>query len=389
MPHRPRSPRAGRCCQPASRPRPAGFLQTCATPPARVIRHPAWLDVLTAAAGRRFDELAGGRKAGGAGADRAGAGPKRIIDRADQSRPAAAGFCGRELASLHRRMRRILADGGPELGDESPLGTATVCRALRALKEAEHLSPDEALQPVRQLDLPLRRHLADFYRDLDHALAAGGCAPSAGSAWRLRRRCPPTGGPTPWRPAPACDRSVDALRLAVLGPPRVVAGAVRQPRSGARLGALLEAHRGRETGERHRFGTGVLVSLGASELGALLSPQQAAAVEVVERCALLPRTPSLPAAVRGLFTGCACRCCVWRCAASSATVAGTSSGPAAGRLHRRRRPHCRLIARSICRCAAVWRRWCLTRPAAAAGAQRFRNGAGGAGSPAGNPPARR
>ncbi len=305
MPHRPRSRAApaDAASQLLARGR-EGFLQTLRNAASEVIRHPAWLDVLTAAAGRCFDELAGGRKAGRGGA------PIGLVRVAEADYSIALinldqrlqDFCGRELASLHRRMRQILADGGLELGDESPLGTATVCRALRALKEAEHLSPDEALQLVRQLDLPLRRHLADFYRDLDHALAGGLRA--------VRRERPAVAAAVSadeWTDTPAARASlpidpVDALRLAVLGrrEAQPAPSASLDPALASVLLERIEAW----LGERHRFGTGVPVSLGASELGALLSPQQAAAVEVVETvCTFAENAPSLPAAVRGLFTG--------------------------------------------------------------------------------------
>lgn len=102
-------------------------------------------------------------------------------------------------------MRTLLAGSDTELQEESPVGTESVCRALRALKEAERLSPAEALKLLEQLEEPLQRHLGRYYRDLEHQLADAGV--ESHTALRLRRTPPwrsrRTGRSRP-RPAAAC-----------------------------------------------------------------------------------------------------------------------------------------------------------------------------------------
>ena len=252
-----------------------------------VIHHPDWLDALTQAAGACFDELVGGRM----GAGRKGPGrssPPINLVRDDESDYSIAlinldqrlqDYCGRDLSVLHLRMRQQLADEGVELREESPLGTASVCRALRALKEAERLKPAEALRLLGQLEEPLRRHLGRFYQELEHSFA--GAVPA-------RRGPRDEDSEEYWTDTPAARASlpiypVDALRLAVL------AQRENMPTSATSLdpglaSALIERIEA-WLGERHNFGSGLPVSLGASELGA--PPQEVVATSFARARAVI------------------------------------------------------------------------------------------------------
>ena len=144
-----------------------GFLRALREGASEVIHHPDWLDALTQAAGACFDELVGGRKGAGSKGPGQSSPPINLV-RDDESDYSIAlinldrrlqDFCGRDLSVLHLRMRHQLADEGVELREESPLGTASVCRALRALKEAERLR--KALV-----------ELSEYERDVLHPLAS-------------------------------------------------------------------------------------------------------------------------------------------------------------------------------------------------------------------------
>ncbi len=298
----------------------AGFLQALQDGAREVIRHPEWLDVLSRTAGACFDALIGPFRE-----RKPEEGPSSIgLVRSDEADYSIAlinldrrlqTFCGRELSALHLRMRLMLADEGIEVREESPLGTATVCRALRALKEAEKLRPAEALQLLRQLEAPLARHLSHFYRALEHQLADEGLAHRGVD---IRKQVePPAPAPSPagaadahetdWTDTPAARASlpidpVDALRLAVLTQRemRQTPSASLDPDLASAIVERIEAW----LVECQKYGAGVPVSLGASEMGALLSPVQAAAVEVIETvCGRAESDADLPATIRTLFSG--------------------------------------------------------------------------------------
>lgn len=319
MPHRSRRSRAaptGLAAALLARCR-EGFLEALREGAGEVIRHPVWLDVLSEAAGYYFDVLTGQAERSASGSVPASVGLVRA-DESDYSmelihldrRLQAA--CGRELSALSLRVRLQLSDEGFELGDESPFGTATVCRALRALKEAEKLRPAEALQLLQQIEEPVGNHLSRFYRDFEHRLAdeALGARTTEIGIPPMLASLLPLGGPElpidqDWTDTPAARASlpidpVDALRLAVL------ARREAQPTSASNLNpdlaaALVERIEAWLV-ERHRFGAGLPESLGASELGALLTPTQAAAVEVIETvCAQAESCPELPETIRQFF----------------------------------------------------------------------------------------
>jgi hypothetical protein len=287
------------------------FLVTLRQAAGEVIRHPGWLDELTRAAGECFDELAGLKErkgfeqAHGMTASRISLVHDEDLDYSielmnlDQR---LRDHCVRELSAVHLRMRTLLAGTDTELEDESPVGAESVCRALRALKEAERLSPAEALTLLAQLEEPLQRHLGRYYRDLEHQLADAGIA--------SHYRAAPTPNPTlsiaeDWAESAAARRSLpihplDALRLAAL------ARREAMPQNAVNLdpglaSALLERIEA-WLGERQQYGEGVPASLGASELSALLAPSKAAAVEVVEAvCAYASANPRLPATIRAIL----------------------------------------------------------------------------------------
>ncbi|MCK6375480.1 MAG: DUF1631 domain-containing protein [Zoogloea sp.] len=314
MPHRPRASdqAAEQAVRLLARAR-EGFLKALLEGAGEVIRHRDWQDVLSAAAGACFDELVGGRRAP---KPAEGARPINLV-RSDESDYSIGlinldrrlqEFCGRELATLHLRLRLQLAEGGIQLHEESPLGTATVCRALRVLKEVEKLSPSQALQLLLRLETPVGQRLSRFYRDLEHELADEALALRG---QQTRGLLAPIGSAVEaeeeWTDTPAARASlpidpVDALRLASLAqreaePTRVSSV---DPGLASALVERIEAW----LIERQRFGTGVPTALGASELGALLSPAQAVAVEVVETvCNRAESDADLPPTIRTLLGG--------------------------------------------------------------------------------------
>ncbi len=287
------------------------FLATLRQAAGEVIRHPGWLDELTRAAGECFDELAGlterkgFEQAHGMTASRISLVHDEDMDYSIELMNLDQRLrdrCVRELSAVHLRMRTLLAGSDTELEDESPVGAESVCRALRALKEAERLNPAEALKLLAQLEEPLQRHLGRFYRDLEHQLADAGIA--------SHYRAAPTPNPTlsiaeDWAESAAARRSLpihplDALRLAALARREAMPqNAVNlDPGLASALLARIEAW----LGERQQYGEGVPASLGASELSALLAPSKAAAVEVVEAvCAYASANPRLPATIRAIL----------------------------------------------------------------------------------------
>lgn len=290
------------------------FLKALREAAEEVIHHPDWLDALTRAAGECFDELASARP-GQVFDDSRGLTASRMNLVQDNETDYSIGlinldqrlhdYCGRDLAALHMRMRMQLMGTPMVLQDESPLGTESVCRALRGLKEVERLSATEALRLAQQLEEPLRRHLSGFYRSFEHELANE----SLGSRVRGRPQHvdpepePEEANSADGRPGRAglAIQPVDALRLSVLArhednpsqPPSNL-----DPGLASALIERIEAW----LGERQQYGAGVPVALGASELGALLSPVKAAAVEVIETiCNYALDAPRLPAAFRSLI----------------------------------------------------------------------------------------
>lgn len=314
MPHRPRaSPQAAAQASRLLARAREGFLKALLEGTGDVIRHRAWQDVLAAAAGACFDELVGGRRAAKPGA---GIRPINLV-RSDESDYSIGlinldrrlqEFCGRELAALHLRLRLQLLDGGIELHEESPLGTATVCRALRMLKEIEKLSPTQALQLLLRLESPLGRRLSRFYRDFEHDLADEALAirgrETRGLLAPIRHT---TDDEEEWTDTPAARASlpidpVDALRLASLArrDSEQSRAAGVDPALAPTLVERVEAW----LIERQRSGAGVPTALGASELGALLGPAQAVAVEVVETiCNRAETDADLPPTIRTLLGG--------------------------------------------------------------------------------------
>ncbi len=313
MPHRPRASiqAAEQAVLLLARAR-EGFLKALLEGTGEVIRHRTWQDVLSAAAGACFDELVGGRRAP---KPAEGVRPINLV-RSDESDYSIALInldrrlqerCGRELAALHLRLRLQLIEGGIQLTEESPLGTATVCRALRVLKEVEKLSPSQALQLLQRLEQPIGDRLSRFYREMEHELADEALAVrgqvTRGLFAAIRHGADEE---EEWTDTPAARASlpidpVDALRLASMAQHE----AAPAQTGGVDLGlasALVERIEAWLV-ERQKFG-GVPTALGASELGALLSPVQAVAVEVVETvCNRAETDPDLPQTIRTLLVG--------------------------------------------------------------------------------------
>lgn len=287
------------------------FLQALREAAEEVIHHPDWLDAFTGAAGECFDELSSQRPGRGPEDVRGLTASRMNLVHDNETDYSIAlinldqrlhDYCGRDLAALHMRMRMQLIGTPLVLQDESPLGTESVCRALRGLKEAERLSATEALGLLQQLEEPLRRHLSGFYRAFEHELA------NEGLGARVRGRPQhvepdeeaPDSADSPAARVKLGVHPVDALRLSVLarhkGKPQPAGGLDRSLASALidRIEAWL--------GERQQYGAGVPVSLGASELGALLSPTKAAAVEVIETiCGYAAEAPRLPTPFRSLI----------------------------------------------------------------------------------------
>lgn len=287
------------------------FLRTLRQAAGEVIRHPGWINEFTFAAGECFDELAGLRErqgfeqAHGLTASRISLVHDSDLDYSielmnlDQR---LRDHCVRELSALHLRMRTLLVGTDRALQDESPVGSESVCRALRALKEAERLSPAEGLKLLGQLEEPLLRHLSAYYRELEHQFVDAGI--------ETHYRAAPTPDPTlsiaeDWAHSAAARASLplhplDALRLAALARREAMPQAMTSLDPGL-ASAMLERVEA-WLGERQHYGEGLPASLGTSELGALLSPSKAAAVEVVEAvCTHASASPSLPATIRTIL----------------------------------------------------------------------------------------
>lgn len=282
------------------------FLTTLRQAAAEVLRDRGCLDRFAEAAGVGFDEFAG--LVAGRGFEQArGLTASRIslVHEADMEysielmnlAQRLRDFCARELTVLSLRLRTLLLGVGLVPQGESPVGIESVCRALRGLSEREDLTPQEALALLAQLEAPLRRHLVHFYGDLERQLAQ--------ALKEIPSAPPPRPEPPDWASSPAASSSlplhpVDALRQALVARRAVL------PQTAASvdptLAAVLVERLDTWLGERQRFGEGLPAALGTSELGALLAPAQAVAVEVVETvCAHVLADPQLPATIRKLL----------------------------------------------------------------------------------------
>ncbi|MBS0352740.1 MAG: DUF1631 family protein [Proteobacteria bacterium] len=283
----------------------ARFLRTLRQAASEVIRHQVWLDELAKAAGECFDELSGSKERQGFEQMRSLTASSISLVHDDDMDYSVELMnldqrlrdgCERELAALHLRMRILLSGTDAVLHKESPVGTESVCRALRALKEAERLSAAEAMMILERLEEPLQRHLCAFYRDLERDLAAAGVnssyrivTPSRSALGPGNERADEVAAPLPIDP-------VDALRLSVLARRDMAPGVAHlDPTLASALLERIEAW----LSERQNYGNGVPQSLGTSELGALLAPAKAASVEVVETVFnYVAALPALPATIR-------------------------------------------------------------------------------------------
>lgn len=290
----------------------ARFLKTLRQAAGEVIRHPGWLDEMTQAAGECFDELSGSKERPGF-EQMHGLTASRISLVHDDDMDYSVELmnldqrlrdgCERELAALHLRMRMLMTGTDATLQKESPVGTESVCRALRALKEAERLSVQEAMVLLKRLEEPLQRHLCVFYRELEHDLANAGID----SRYRIATPSRAYLGPGSERveaveaPRNLPIHAVDALRLSVLARREMSPGTAHlDPTLAAALLERVEAW----LGERQNYGGGVPQSLGTSELGALLAPSRAAAVEVVETVlTYVAAAEYLPETIRTVLAG--------------------------------------------------------------------------------------
>lgn len=334
----------------------ARFLTAIDNAAREIIRHPGWLEILRESAGECFDELSGDRErpgfeqAHGLTASRISLVHEEDLDYSielinlDQR---LRDHCERELAALHMRLKNLLSGTDAVLQEESPVGSESVCRALRALKESERLSAAEALQLLFQLEEPLKRSLCGFYRDLEQELAHAGIE----SRYRVRQPLnlnKPAESTFQRAPVGAAARKstsviqpltravenevlphpVDALRLAVLARRESSAGLLGgggnlDPSLAAALVERVEAW----LSERHLSGEGAPVSLGGSEFGALLAPEKAAAVEVME--AIIAHGTAdvgLPAAIKQILQQ--LRLPLLRLALRSTTLLGAERHPA-------------------------------------------------------------
>ena len=283
-----------------------GFLDALGSAVEEVVHHPGWRTTFVNAAGECFDELCGGGRPGieavkGLTASRISLVHDQDLDYSvelmnlDQRLHT---FCERELSALNIRMRPLLSGVDGVLPEALPLGTEAVCRALRAFKDREGLSPVEALKLIPLLEPALGRHLCAFYRALEQRLATAGVEP-------MRRRAAVRQNEAPtWTSSPAARSSlpihpVESLRLAVMARRQEMRGG-RSSLDAGLAAALLDRVEA-WLGERQRSGDGASESLGTSELGGLLSPGRAVAVEVIEAvCDYAVREGVLPAALQAV-----------------------------------------------------------------------------------------
>lgn len=283
-----------------------GFLEALGAAVEEVVHHPGWRTAFVKAASECFDELCGGGRPGFEAARGLTASRISLVHDEDLDYSVELmnldqrlhTFCERELSALNIRMRPLLAGVDAVPPEELPLGTEAVCRALRAFKDREGLSPSEGLKLIPLLEPALGRHLCAFYRALEQRLATAG-----GEPVRVRA-VPRQHEAANWTNSAAARSSlpihpVESLRLAVMARRQEMRGGRSNLDAG--LAAVLIDRIEAWLGERQRFGEGVQESLGASELGALLSPARAVAVEVIEAvCDYAARENVLPAALQAV-----------------------------------------------------------------------------------------
>ncbi|MCE1184323.1 MAG: DUF1631 domain-containing protein [Rhodocyclales bacterium] len=333
------------------------FLQAFENAAREVIRHPTWLQTLRRAAGECFDELAGDKEQ--AGFEQAyGLTASRISLVHDEDLDFSIELinldqrlrdsCERDLAALHMRLKTLLSVSDAPLPEESPVGSESVCRALRVLKESEDLNHADAMSLLGRIESPLCRHLPNFYREMERELAqegieskyrirqsggtirpehqrrvgdeqipeipnyqggAGGGMSGAGSGGgygggygeAMRNDAPRSPiealGMTVRHRREASGPSPGSQGLSGFGAPATT-GPTLDPGLAAALIERIESW----LGERQLQGDGMPVSLSGSELGSLLSTQQAMAVEVVETVCAYARThTALPGTIRALI----------------------------------------------------------------------------------------
>lgn len=283
-----------------------GFLNTLHEAAGEVIQHADWLDELGRAAGECFDELAGQRvrlgfeQAKGLTASRISLVHDHDMDFAVELtnlEQRLRSFCKRELSALHLRLKDVFEAAGLALGTELPVGPEAVCRALRIFRDSEQLNPDEALQFIEQLEPSLCSHLCSYYRTLEHRLSD----PVSLEEPVPELAPPPSDRRLAWSDGPVARGSLPmdplaSLRLSVLARCEAAGGASRG--MDASLAAALVERVEAWLGERQHYGEGVPASVGGSELGALLAPPRAVAVEVIETiCNYAARLPDLPASI--------------------------------------------------------------------------------------------
>ncbi|KAB2969463.1 DUF1631 family protein [Zoogloea sp.] len=283
-----------------------GFLAALGAAVEEVVQHPGWRTAFVNAAGECFDELCGGGRPGFESAKGLTASRISLVHDEDLDYSVELmnldqrlhAFCERELAALNIRMRPLLSGVDAVPPEELPLGTEAVCRALRAFKDREGLSPVEALKLIPLLEPALGRHLCAFYRALEQRLSTAGVEPLRP---RAVSRQPER---VSWTNSAAARSSlpihpVESLRLAVMARRQEMRGG-RSSLDAGLAAALLDRVEA-WLGERQRSGEGMSESLGTSELGALLSPGRAVAVEVIEAvCDYAAREGVLPAALRAV-----------------------------------------------------------------------------------------
>ena len=209
---------------------------------------------------------------------------------------------GRPLTSLTLRMRDTLHGTVARIDGDSPVGSECICRAFQAFTVTERINAVEALTLIQQLEEPLKRHLEAFYLDMEQEIATAiQHAREAAKPVKAPVMAPPPPPPLlpeipplPEPPVPAATAPkpsataeintdfdpVGALRMLILARRSQNHGGAGglDPSLAAALAERIEAW----LDERLQSGAGLGDALGTTELGRLLPPDRAAAVEVVE-----------------------------------------------------------------------------------------------------------
>ena len=349
-----------------------------------MIRHRTWQDVLSAAAGACFDEA--GRRAAGANRPKGAAdqsGPARTSPTTPSPSSTSTGVC-RALQAKRRLPCTCgcalpLAKAAFALTEESPLGTATVCRALHAFSRRSKLSKSQSAPVAASAwSEPIGDRLSRFYREMEHEPPTrrwpSGGQVTQGSSRRSRHGADEERGTdTPAARASLPIDPVDALRLASMAQHEAAPHQTkRRPGLASALVERIEAWLGGAPEVRR-----ACRPRWAPASRRALSPVQAVAVEVVETvCNRAETDPDLPQTIRTLLVGLGCRCCALPCSSQkllSSNVTRPSSGGshrqsgsyAAARLHAGNLPVCRGLAsmvRSLRRLPRPTRRDFRTRP---------------------------